>query len=120
MLETKSILVIEDDHDIRVAIRQSLEDCGYYVHSVSNGWDGLTLLERIAAPSLIILDLSMPIMNGEEFLKLKVLNQKIVDIPVLVTSCHENRLSALADYPTMKKPIDMEVFLKKVASCIKV
>ncbi len=109
----KAILVIEDDHDIRVAFRQTLEQSGYFVCSAANGWDALDLLEKTTPPKLIILDLSMPIMSGEEFLKLKEENLKIKDIPVLLVSSHLGRLKELP-YSYLKKPVDMEEFKTKV------
>ena len=108
-----AILLIEDDHDIRVAFRQTLEDCGYFVCSAANGWDALDLLEKTTPPNLIILDLSMPIMSGEEFLKLKEENLKIKDIPVLLVSSHLARIQRLP-YPHLRKPVDMEEFKKVV------
>lgn len=118
MESKQTILLIEDDHDIRVAFRMALENCGYSVLSVANGWDALAVLERISPPKLIILDLSMPIMSGEEFLKLKNEHSKLAPIPVLIVSCHENRLKILSKYPALKKPVDMEVLTKKVLSCL--
>ncbi len=105
----QAILIIEDDHDIRVAFRQTLEQCGYFVCSAANGWDALDLLAKITPPKLIILDLSMPIMSGEEFLKLKEENLKIKDIPVLLISSHLDRIHKLS-LPYLKKPVEMEEF----------
>jgi len=113
------ILLIEDDHDIRDSFRQILEDMGHSVLSAANGWDAIALLEKIPNPLLIILDLSMPIMNGEEFLKLKEAHPKLSEIPVLIASSHENRIGELRNYPFIKKPVDMEAFIKKVNLCLK-
>lgn len=116
---TGTILLIEDDHDIRVSFRQTLESSGYFVYSVANGKDGLALLEKITPPKLIILDLGMPIMNGEEFIALKDKNPKIAGIEVLVVSCYIDRIKNLK-HPFLVKPVDMDVFLNKVAECLEV
>lgn len=114
MNASQVILLIEDDHDIRVAFRQTLEQCGYFVCSAANGWDALDLLSKTSTPKLIILDLSMPIMSGEEFLKLKEENPRFKEIPVLLVSSHLDRLEKLG-HPFLKKPVDMEEFRKVVA-----
>lgn len=118
MSSTQTILLIEDDHDIRVSFRQTLETCGHFIYSVANGKDALALLEKITPPKLIILDLGMPIMNGEEFLSLKEKNPKIADIEVLVVSCYIDRIKNLNQHSFLVKPVDMDVFINKVASCL--
>ena len=65
----KSILLIEDDHDNRVALRMALEECGYQVQTAANGCLGLQILDRGVRPGVSILDMMMPIMDGEEFLE---------------------------------------------------
>lgn len=64
------IWLIEDDHDIRVAVRSSMEKERYEVLSAASGASAIKILKQYS-PDLIILDMDMPIMNGEEFLKIK-------------------------------------------------
>lgn len=118
MSSNDTILLIEDDHDIRVSFRQTLETSGHFIYSVANGKDALTLLGKISPPKLIILDLGMPIMNGEEFLALKEKNPMIASIPVLIVSCYIDRIQNINKYPFMVKPVDMDKFLKKVSDCL--
>lgn len=115
---TETILLIEDDHDIRVSFRQTLEDSGYFIYSAANGKDALALLEIIAPPKLIILDLGMPIMNGEEFLKNKNKIPKIADTKVLIVSCFVDQIKDIDKYPFLAKPVDLDIFQEKVASCL--
>lgn len=114
----KTILLIEDDHDIRVAFRMALENCGFSVISVTTGWDALSLLKKINPPHLIILDLAMPIMSGEEFLNYKNRHTTLADIPVLIVSCHQDRMELLRGYSTLKKPVDLETLSRKVFNCL--
>ena len=66
----RQVLVVEDDRDVCDAIRESLEDAGYRVCAASNGADALALLRDLGAmPDLILLDLMMPVMDGERFLE---------------------------------------------------
>ncbi len=114
-----TILIVEDDHDIRVSFRQILENFGYFVYSVTNGKDALFLLEKINPPKLIIVDLVMPIMNGEEFLKHKNASPDFARIPVLIVTCFNDRADKLKQYPHLIKPVDLKVFADKVSECLK-
>ena len=61
------IAVIEDDHAVQLMYKFKLEHEGYDVAVAANGEEGLELIERFK-PSLILLDLHMPIMGGAEML----------------------------------------------------
>lgn len=107
------ILIVEDDHDIRVAVRQSLEMANYIVHSAPNGRDALKLIRK-QRPDLIILDMVMPLMDGEEFLRTKDNDETIRDIPVMLISAYEDKLKIQAHRPHLKKPLDLDMILEKV------
>lgn len=115
----ETILLVEDDHDIRVSFREILEKLGYFIYSVTNGKDALFLLEKIAPPKLVIVDLAMPIMNGEEFLKEKDSHPEHSKIPVLLVTCFIDRAAKLSHYPHLIKPVDLKEFSDKVSSCLK-
>ena len=63
----RTVLVVEDDADILGMLQVSLELAGYEVESAA---DGLSALQKVrqATPDLVILDLNMPRMGGEDFL----------------------------------------------------
>src|SRR6266567_4481443 len=79
-----SILLVEDD----VAIRESVADClafeGYRVVAVGHGRAGLEALRRGPTPSLVVLDLLMPIMGGAQFLEEKRGDPTIAGVPVVL------------------------------------
>jgi CheY-like chemotaxis protein len=79
-----SILVVEDDTDLRDCVCEELQDAGYDVSTAGNGREGLAQLERGDRPCLILLDLMMPVMTGYEFLA--ELRNRAADIPVVVMS----------------------------------
>src|SRR5882757_1816224 len=67
-----SILVVDDDFAIRRAIAEILGDEGYDVRCAANGLEALEVLgERVLRPTLIILDLWMPRMDGLKFRELQ-------------------------------------------------
>ena len=68
MARCQSILVADDNDDIREAIVEALENEGYKVASARNGSEALEILKDLPVPTLILLDLMMPVMSGWEFL----------------------------------------------------
>lgn len=110
------VLVIEDDHDIRVAVRNILEDEGYRVLSVTDGRRALEMLERMRGqpPDLILLDLMLPVMDGWEFAERVRSVDGLRRIPIAVISAFERQPPAGAvEY--LRKPIKPEALLRLVA-----
>ena len=68
--EGKTIFIVEDDEDLRIAIKEALSKNSYKVLEAENGKAALKKLENTTEqPDLILLDLNMPVMNGFEFLE---------------------------------------------------
>src|SRR5690348_6956744 len=65
----KTILIVEDNTAIRETVQDVLETEGYRAFAASNGLEALKTLKTLAAPTLILLDMMMPQMNGWEFLE---------------------------------------------------
>ena len=59
-----NILIVEDDESIRETLKLLLEVEGYFVTVASNGREALELLKKIDTPFMILLDLMMPVMDG--------------------------------------------------------
>ena len=79
------ILIVEDDFDIREALTQILEEEGYAVREAANGREALDVAAR-ELPSLILLDLMMPVMNGWQFRAEQIKDPRLAPVPVLVIS----------------------------------
>lgn len=112
----RTILVIEDDHDTRVAIRQALENTGNRIFSATNGSEGLRLLRKLDSLDLIIVDMIMPIMNGEEFIKAKEQDEKYAAIPLLVITSFKEKLDLIGNNSFLMKPLDLDLLLNKIDS----
>jgi CheY-like chemotaxis protein len=93
-LGEKIILIVEDNPDGRVILTDMLLLLGYEVVSASNGREALDLLKQGPLPSLILLDLSMPEMNGWEFRERQKREPAWADIPVIVMSAVATRSEA--------------------------
>src|SRR3569832_407091 len=86
----RSILIVDDDVDIRVTISLILEDEGYAVASAANGEEALRYLRSHPSPSLILLDLMMPGMDGVEFRAEQQRDAQLSGIPVVVVTASGN------------------------------
>ena len=83
----KTVLVIDDEPDVRTFFETALEDAGFRVMTAANGREALDkLLEK--KPDLITLDLVMPGMTGAKFLYEMRKNKDWKGIPVLVVTAH--------------------------------
>jgi CheY-like chemotaxis protein len=84
-----SILVVEDDLPTCETLCRSLESMGYTTHAAVNGRSGLDWLANHPVPSLILLDLMMPEMDGFEFLSELRQRPAFADVPVTVVTAKE-------------------------------
>src|SRR5262245_11415139 len=82
----RSVLVVEDDNDIRDALTLILRDQGYQVDSASNGQEALDQLRRGSPANLIVLDLMMPVMDGWQFRHEQQRDPTLAGIPVVIVS----------------------------------
>lgn len=103
----ESVLLVEDDPDIREGLGSFLEDQGYTVEKAENGKEGLERLEQ-KKPGLVLLDLMMPVMNGWQFLEEKKKEPpELSKVPVVVISAVAGNPYVPGALATMKKPIDL-------------
>jgi CheY-like chemotaxis protein len=114
----KKVLVVEDVDMNRELIVQLLED-KYQVIEAVNGQEGVDLAEKVR-PQLILMDLSLPIMNGWEATRLLKTNPNLRSIPVIALTAHAmkgDKETALAagcdDY--LVKPLDEGQLMEKVS-----
>ena len=114
------VLVVEDDHDVRQAIAEVLEDNSYRAVEVANGREAIEALRARAAtckPCLILLDIMMPVMDGREFLEQQRQDPDLSDIPVVVLSAHASLDESASDLRAaayLRKPIRAETLLSAV------
>ncbi|PYO95497.1 MAG: response regulator [Gemmatimonadetes bacterium] len=112
----RSILVIDDDADIRLMLRELLTETGFLVHTAREGQHALHLLDKIDPPDLILLDYKMPVMDGKQFLAGMRSNPRLQGIPVVILSAATREWSGahLEVEEVLTKPIDLEVLLRTV------
>lgn len=113
-----TVLVIEDDRDMRELERTALDHSGYKVVTATNGRDGLQRLER-DRPCVVLLDLMMPVMDGLTFLDERRRRDLAPDVPILCISAGGDELLAVAHgkgaTACIPKPVDLDALCEVVA-----
>ncbi len=102
-----TVLVIDDDKNVRDILLKVLGRAGYEVRLAANGREGL---ESVSAglPDLIVLDLNMPVMNGFEVLSALRVNEQWAKIPVVVVTAVAGYSAAhLGAKATLLKPFNI-------------
>jgi len=106
------VAIIEDDAEFRNMLRELLEEEQYRVIAVANGAEALATLRGGTMPNVILLDVSMPVMNGFDFLRHRNDDPQLSAVPVvLVTNAkpHERPTAGVSD--VVRKPIDIDEIL---------
>ena len=87
----KKILIIEDYNNIVEILTMRLSSMGYTVISANDGQEGLTLARK-EKPDLIVLDVTLPKMNGYKISRLLKFDSKYKDIPIIMLTARETKL----------------------------
>ena len=107
---TEAVLLVDDDEDIRETLSELLDACGYAVLQAENGQIALDVLKTTPRfPLVVVLDLSMPVLDGREFLRLRASDPILRDIPVVVVSGSNQPsepLPGIDEY--LRKPVKFE------------
>lgn len=106
MNTANTILVVENEPDIMEFVRTVLIDNDLNVASATNGEEALSYLRANAAPAMILLDFSMPSMDGFEFRARQLRDEQLRNIPVVY-------MTALERIPEQRDRSDRVVCLKK-------
>lgn len=116
-VESPLILLVEDDEDIGGAVQDLLESESYRVVTAENGRRGLEQLHRFGPEvGLVLLDVMMPVMTGDEFLEeLRAEEGDLARVPVVLLTAVANpsRSTHLAN-GLFKKPLEIDPFLDLV------
>jgi len=119
----KSLLLVEDDSDIRETIAELLEQEGYSVALASNGVEGLDQLRGASPlPAVILLDLRMPVMDGWTFREEQLKNADWATIPVVVLTADRNttvKADAFGARRFLQKPLDIRELLGILSEVLK-
>jgi len=111
---SRQVLIVEDDPGLREALSQVLADEGYDPLSARDGLEAVNCLKKGNRPDVILLDLSMPVVNGWEFRMFQRRDSDLAQIPVvLITAGGYTReeVAWLEPAAVFPKPIDLPSLL---------
>jgi len=101
------VLLVDDDEEIRGTLGAVLQTEGFDVLEARNGLHALQQLLRRPLPDLILLDMTMPVMTGFEFLDLQQEDPRIRDIPVIAVTVHARVAEIRGVQRLVRKPFDL-------------
>lgn len=116
------ILIVDDQFDNIVVAQTVLEFHGAQVHIAGNGQEGLALLDTFA-PTAILLDLSMPVMDGWEMLERLRARPDLAGVPVIAVTAHamhgdRYRVMKAGFDEYIAKPYDIYELVRRVTQAI--
>ncbi len=109
-----TVLVVEDDFEIRESLVDLLVEDGFHAVPAENGRDGLFELKTHPEVAVILLDLSMPIMDGGAFRSAQLADPALASIPVVVLSADRNcaqRAAQMGAAACLSKPFSPPTLL---------
>ncbi|HEV8347130.1 MAG TPA: response regulator [Vicinamibacterales bacterium] len=117
-----NILIVEDDAETREMIANLLSTEGFYAIGAEDGLEALHLLRTVRRrapdiPCLVLLDLKMPRLSGNEFRRAQLGDPTVASVPVAVMSGAtdiEQRAQALGAVASVAKPIDIDLLMTVV------
>ena len=111
----QSILVVDDDQDVSLMLKDRLTFLGFYVTTANNGAKAMSMLKTLTVDG-ILLDIQMPVMNGMTMLE--QLREQDGSLPVIVMTAEPNKKKLIQamelganDY--LVKPVDLDLLAKK-------
>ena len=121
-MNSKKVLIVEDNEDTRRIYALVLEHFGYEAHEAVHGGEGVEAARRLG-PDLILMDLSMPIMDGWQANEALKSEARTASIPVVMVTAHggtvtpdEALRAGFAGF--LPKPIDTRRLVQEVERLI--
>lgn len=112
---SRSVLIVEDDGDLRQAVAELIEEQGYACRHAQNGIEAMAAL-NVERPDLLIADLIMPLMSGIDLLARLREHPSYRDIPVIaMTAANDRMLGVKLNVPVLDKPIDLPLLRQMLA-----
>ena len=117
-----NVLIVEDDANTRDMLAKLLSTAGFHPVTAEDGLEALHMLRTVRhraphTPCLILLDLMMPRLGGNEFRRAQLGDPTVASVPVAVMSGAtdlEQRALALGAVATVAKPINLEILMDVV------
>lgn len=116
-MQSKNILVVDDDNAIREMMASVLEVEGYHVISARHGREAIEMLRAHVKPDVILLDMMMPVHNGWQVLDFLKANAETSQIPVVIVSAYTETARAARPQAFVPKPVQLKTLLDAIERC---
>lgn len=110
----RQVLIVDDEADLLEALSEAFADEGYVVETAINGREALEKLPSMGRPCVVILDLFMPVMTGNELYAEMKADPRFSDIPVIVSTADPT--GSPPGVPVMRKPFNLDLMFAAVSS----
>lgn len=118
MTRASRILLVEDDTDVREALALALRDAGLAVDVAVDGVEGLERLRVGPPPALVLLDLRLPRLCGEELLDAMREDEALAHVPVITMTAGADPAESAEVAAHLHKPFDLDDLLQIVLSLV--
>jgi len=118
------VLIVDDDPDNLIVAEKVLAFYGAKVHTAEDGKEGLKILKEMDDPTFLLLDLSMPEMDGWEMIKEIRKHTKWASLPIIAVTAHalkedKERVQATGFNGYIAKPFMLNTFMDEIHRCLK-
>ncbi len=117
-----NILLVEDDDDLCAVLSELLGEYGHTVATARHGEEALAYLRATAPPpEIILLDLTMPVMSGADFCRVRAGEPALAAIPVFLLTARgdpDAHLATLGVTRAFRKPLDVQALLSALADVL--
>jgi two-component system KDP operon response regulator KdpE len=100
------VLIVDDDYDTREALGEALGDAGFVIGQAASGAEALRRIAEHGEPDVILLDLRMPEMDGEQFLER--VGKGRARVIILTAEGSDRILRLMREARLLSKPIDLD------------
>jgi CheY-like chemotaxis protein len=108
----KKVLIVDDEREIRESLEEFFQDEGFAVSTAANGAEALARLREAEAPCVVLLDLLMPVLDGNQVYQAMQQEPRLNQVPVIVMTSDPSR--APSGLLIMKKPMNLTRLLSTV------
>jgi CheY-like chemotaxis protein len=108
----RRLLIVDDEREIRESLEEFFQEEGFTVTTAANGVEALARLEESETPCVVLLDLLMPVLSGNEVYQAMQKEPRLNGIPVIVMTSDPSR--APSGLLIMKKPMNLARLLSTV------
>ncbi len=112
------VLIVDDDDELHTLYGLYLRGASYKILEAYNGQEALTILDR-EKPDLIVLDMIMPVMDGETFLRKLHVTEGLNKIPVIIASVNEKIAPEFLGYENVKTVLRKPFTIQALSDTIK-